>query len=199
MLVLVMLPARLAGRLLAPLSRWMLGQRSVLLLLAVVQALFRGAEGHLVPVVKQRPEKRSLVDIGKGAVKDASSEVAWSAAEIVLWIVRCVLDFLGICLPEGKYATAASEGTGGTGGTEDGEQTPTAADGQKSNEVPPDEVQTSPEFLKIPSKDSVPVYDIDSDREGSAEAEAEDRLKLEKFRTAATVKQVERSESRILD
>jgi hypothetical protein len=195
MLVLVRLPLRITGRLLAPLARWMLGQRSVLLFLAVLQALFRGAEGHLVPVVKQRPEKRSLVDIGKGAVRDASKEVAWSAAEIVLWIVRCVLEFLGICLPAGKYDVATG-GTGGTGGTE-GETT--AADGEQSDEVPSDEVITSPGSLTLPAKDCVPIYDIDSDREGHPEFEAEDRLNFEKFRTAASVKQVERSELKIRD
>jgi hypothetical protein len=46
---------------------------------------------------------------------------------------------------------------------------------------------------------SIPVFDIDSDREGSQECEPEDRLNLEKFRTAATVKQVERSELEIRD
>jgi uncharacterized coiled-coil protein SlyX len=197
MLGLVRLPARLAGRLagrlLAPLFRWLVGKRCVLLLLAVLQAIFRGAEGHLVPVVKQRPKKRSLLDIGKGAVRDASHEVAWSAAETVLWFVRTALEFLGICLPDGKYNAGTSGGTGGTGGT--GGETPRV---DQSEDVASDEALTSP-VMKIASKDSVQVYDIDSDTEGSAEVEAEDRLNLEKFRTAASVKQVERSESKIQD
>jgi uncharacterized coiled-coil protein SlyX len=59
--------------------------------------------------------------------------------------------------------------------------------------------RSATESLLVPPKDTVPVYDIDSDREGSQETPTEDRLNLEKFRTAATVKQVERSEQKIHD